>query len=72
MEWNNKLEKKDLSGLAALKSFLCVCEKWLVIFVILKFFLLTNVLKQLAIADDQMLFAMLCYCFLEVKDWIVQ
>ena len=41
---NKKLEKKDLSGLTVLKSFLCVCvcvcvcEKWSVIFVISKFF----------------------------------
>ena len=60
MELNNKIrKKKDLSGLAVLKSFLCVCEKWLVIFVISKFFLPTNVLKRSAVADDRPLFAML-------------
>ena len=36
--WIIKLEKKDFSGLAVLKSFFCVCEKWSVIFVISKFF----------------------------------
>ena len=41
MELNNKIrKKKDLSGLAVLKSFVCVCvcEKWSVILVISKFF----------------------------------
>ena len=39
VELNNKIKKKKvLSGLAVLKSFLCVCEKPLVIFVISKFF----------------------------------
>ena len=71
MELNNKIRKKDLSGLAVLKSFFCVCEKWSVIFVITKFFLPTNILKRSAIADDRPLFAtlhievftmmMLCY-----------
>ena len=57
--WIIKLEKKDLSGLAVLKSFFCVCEKWSVIFVISKFFLPTNILKRSAIADDRPLFATL-------------
>ena len=39
--------------------FLCVCEKWSVIFVISKFFLLADVLKRSAIADKHPLFATL-------------
>ena len=41
---------------------MCVCEKWLVIFVISKIFLLSNAPnapKRSAIADDRPLFAML-------------
>ena len=51
-------ERKYLSELAALK-FLFLCEKWLVIFVISKFFLPTNIFNRSAIADDRLLFAML-------------
>ena len=39
--------------------FFCVCEKWSVIFVISKFFLLADVLKRSAIADKHPLFATL-------------
>ena len=60
MELNRNIrKKKDLSGLTVLKSFFCVCEKWSVIFVISKFFLLADVLKRSAIADKHPLFAAL-------------
>ena len=61
MELNNEIRrKKDLLALAVLKSFF-VCEKWLVIFVISKFFWQTNAPKRSAIANDRPLFATLDY-----------
>ena len=55
-----ELEEKNFFSFGSFKiCFFCVCEKWLVIFVISQFFLLVSALKQSAIADDQPLFAAL-------------
>ena len=60
MQLNKEIRKKRSFRFDSFKIlFFCVCEKWSVIFVISKFFLLTNVLKRSAIADEHPLFATL-------------
>ena len=54
-----KLEKERSFSFGNFKLLFFVCEKWLVIFVISKFFLQTNALKRSTIADDQPLYATL-------------
>ena len=54
-----KLEEKKVFQLWQFQTPFFVCEKWLVIFVISKFFLQTNALKRSTIANDQPLYATL-------------